>query len=171
MRHVEITTKFVEPGLCDSPPQVDHRLSIHIGKPVSSVCWEVTPRRRYVRTPGGINIVPAGAQSRWFIETPMEQVLVRVPHESFASVALDLGLDAPHVQLNARHQIHDGRIEHIVRALRLEIAEGNPNGLLFVESLSSALCVQLIREFSKHAPIETHRRVTLGQLELARVAD
>src|SRR5262245_11045263 len=120
MRRIEVSTKFVEQGLCDSPPHLDHRLSIHAGKPVSTVCWEVTPRRRYVRIPGGINIVPAGAPSRWLVETPMKQVHVCVPHEGFASVALDLGLDAARVQLDPRHQVRDARIEHIDHALRLE---------------------------------------------------
>ena len=171
MRHLEVATKFVGPGLCDSPAHVDHRLSIHVGKPVASVCWEGRPRPRYVRTPGGINIVPAGAQSRWLIESPMTQLYMRVPYESFVSAAQDLGLDPARVQLEARHQVRDARIEHISHALRLEIAEGNPNGRLFLDSLSVACCVRLIREFSRSAPVAVPRRVMLGSLQLARVAE
>ena len=171
MSHVEVTTKFVEPGLCDSPPHVDHRLSIHVGKPVASVCWEGRPRRRYVRAPGGINIVPVGAPSRWWIETPMTQMYVRIPYESFASAAQDLGLDPARVQLDPRHQVRDARIEHIGHALRLEMAEGYPNGLLFSQGLSVALCAQLIREFSRRPQIASPRRVTLGPHQLIRVAE
>jgi AraC family transcriptional regulator len=171
MRHVEIGTKFVEPGLCDSPPHVDHRLSIHVGKPVVSVCWEGRSKRRYVRTPGGINIVPAGAQSRWWIESPMKQMHVCLPYQSFALAAQDLGCDPVCVQLDARHQVRDARIEHIGHALRLEIAEGNPSGRLFLDSLSVALCVRLIREFSRCVPVAAPRRVVLGPLQLARVAE
>jgi AraC family transcriptional regulator len=171
MRHIDVGTKFVEPGLCDSPAHVDHRLSIHVGKPVASVCWEGRPRRRYVRTPGGINIVPAGAQSRWWIESPMKQMHVRVPYQSFALAARDLGFDPGSVRLDARHQVRDARIEHIGHALRLELADGNPNGRLFLDSLSVALCVQLIREFSRSAPVAAPRRITLGPLQLARVTE
>jgi AraC family transcriptional regulator len=171
MHHIEVGTKLVEPGLCDAPPYVDHRLSIHVGGPVASVLREGRSKQRYVRTPGGINIVPAGATSRWLIETPMKQMLVRVPHESFAWVARDLGLDPAGVQLDARYQVRDARIEHIGHALRLEIAEGNPNGRLFLDSLSIAFCVRLIREFSRHAPVATPRRVTLGSPQLARIAE
>ena len=171
MQHIDVGTKFVERGLCDSPPHVDHRLSIHVGQPVASVCWERRPRRRWFRTPGGINIVPAGAQSLWFIEAPMEQLLLRVPYETFTSVAVDLGLDAARVQLDARHEVVDARIEQIGHVLRLEMAERNPNGRLFVESFSEALCVQLIRQFSLRAAIEKPRRVKLGPLHLARVAE
>jgi AraC family transcriptional regulator len=171
MSNVEVGTKFVEPGLCDSPPHVDHRLSIHVGQPVASVCWEGRPRPRYVRTPGGINIVPAGAPSRWWIESPMQQMIVRVPYQAFAAAAQDLGFDPARVQLDARHQVRDARIEHIGHALHLEIAEGNPNGPLFVDSLSIALCMQLIHEFSRAAPVAVHRRVMLGPLQLARVVE
>jgi AraC family transcriptional regulator len=170
MHPVEVGNKLVEPGLCDSPLHVDHRLSIHVGKPVASVCWEGRRRRRYVRTPGGINIVPAGAQSRWWIESPMKQLHIRVPYQSFALAAQDLGLDAARIQLDARHQVRDARIEHIGHALRLEIAEGNPNGL-FLDSLSVALCVRLIREFSRSTPVAAPRRAMLGPLQLARVAE
>jgi AraC family transcriptional regulator len=171
MRHVDVAIKLVEPGLCDSPPHVDHRLSIHVGKPVASVCWEGRPRPRYVRTPGGINIVPAGAQSRWWIESPMKQLYVTVPYKSFASAALDLGLDPAAVQLEARHQVRDARLEHIGHALRLETAEGSPNGLLFSESLGVALCIQLVRAFARRPQIESPRRVTLAPVQSVRVAE
>jgi AraC family transcriptional regulator len=171
MHPTEVGTKFVAPGLCDSPPHVDHRLSIHVGKPVVSICDEGRPKRRYVRTPGGINIVPAGARSRWVIESPMQQMLVRVPHESFALAAQDLGLDSARVQLDARHQVRDPRIEHIGHALLLESADANPNGRLFVDSLSIALSVRLISEFSRRASITTPRRASLGPIQLSRVIE
>jgi AraC family transcriptional regulator len=171
MRHVEVATKLVDPGLCDSPPHVDHRLSIHVGQPVASVCWEGRPRPRYVRAPGGINIVPAGAQSRWLIESPMRQLYVTVPYEAFASAAQDLALDPARVQLDARHQVRDAQIEHIGHALRLEMADGNPNGVLFSESLGAALCVRLIRQFSRRGRIEPLRRATFGRRELTRIGE
>jgi AraC family transcriptional regulator len=171
MQPIEAGTKLVEPGLCDSPPHVDHRLSIHLGRPVVSICDEGLPKRRYVRTPGGINIVPAGARSRWLIESPMKQTLVRVPHASFALAAQDLGLDPAHVQLDARHQIRDAHIEHLGHALRLESAEGNPNGRLFLDSLSIALSVRLISGFSRRAPVLSPRRYSLGTLQLRRVVE
>jgi AraC family transcriptional regulator len=171
MRHVEVATKLVEPGLCESPPHVDHRLSIHVGKPVASVCWEGRPRPHHLRTPGGINIVPAGAESRWMIQAPMKQLYVTVPYDSFACAAQDLGLDPARVQLDARHQVRDARIEHIGHALRLESDEGNPSGPLFSQSLGVALCVQLIRAFSRRGQIEPPRRVALGPRQLTRVAE
>jgi AraC family transcriptional regulator len=170
MRHIEIDTKFVQPGLCDAPPHVDHRLSIHAGRPVASVCWEGR-RRRYVRTPGGINIVPAGSVSRWWIESPLKQMHLRVPYQLFALAAQDLDLDPASVQLHARQQVRDARIEHIGRALRLEVAEGYPNGQLFSDSLSLAFCIRLIREFSRCSPIPAPRRVALGPVQLARVLE
>jgi AraC family transcriptional regulator len=171
MRHVEVTTKLVDPGLCDSPPHGYHRLSIHVGTPVATVCWEGRPRRRYVRAPGGINIVPAGAPSRWWIESPMTQLYVCVPYDSFATAAQDFGLDPLRVRLDSLHQVRDARIEHIGHALRLEAADGNPNGSLFVDGLGIALCTQLIREFARRASIETPRRVALGSLQILRVAE
>lgn len=171
MDHVETGTKLVEPGLCDSPPHVDHRLSIHVGTPVASVRWEGRDKRRYVRTPGGINIVPAGALSRWWIEAPMKQMHVRVPQSSFMLAAQDLGLDPARVLLDQHYQVHDERIEHIGHAMQLEILEGNPNGRLFLDSLNVALCVRLIHEFSRRAPIVTPRRFVLGPQQLVHVIE
>ena len=171
MRQVEVHTKLVPSGLCDSPPHVDHRLSIHVGKHVPTVCWEGTPRRRHVRSPGGINLVPAGSPSRWWIESPMTQLYVVVPYASVTAAARDLGLDPARVHLDPRHQMRDARLEHIAHALRLEAAEGNPNGPLFSESLGAALCVRLIREYARRAPIAPPRRATLAPLELLRVVE
>lgn len=171
MDHFEAGAKLVEPGLCDSPPHVDHRLSIHVGTPVASVCWEGREKRRYVRTPGGINIVPAGAPSRWWIEAPMKQMLVRVPHASFKLAAQDLGLDPSRVLLDQHYQVRDARIEHIGQAMQLEILEGNPNGRLFLDSLHLALCVRLIKEFSSNAPIVTPRRFVFGPQQLVHVIE
>jgi AraC family transcriptional regulator len=171
MPHIQVRTNLVAPGLCDSPPQVDHRLSIHVGAPVVSIRMEGRTRPRYVRAPGGINIVPAGARSRWLIESPMEHLHVRVPHASFALAVQDLGLDIARVQLEARHQVRDARIEQISHALQLESAEGNPNGRLFLDSLGIAISVRLINGFSSHAPVAMPRRIALGPLQLARVVE
>jgi len=171
MHHIETGKKFVAPGLCEAPPYVDHRLSIHVGNPVVSICMEGASRRRFVRMPGGINIVPAGAQSRWLIKTPMHQLHVRVPHESFAFAAQDLGLDPSRVQLDARHQVRDELIEHIGHSLQLENAEGNPNGRLFLDSLGIAFSVRLIRGFSGRAMEAVPRRISLGPPQLARVVE
>ncbi len=171
MRQVEAATKVVDRGLCDSPAHVDHRLSIHIGNPVRTVCWEARPKRRWLRAPGGINIVPAGAESRWLIESRMEQLLLRVPQERLIGVADEIGLDGAHVSLDKRHQVYDPRIAHIGHALRLEAIEGNPNGPLFVESLSDALCIRLIREFSQRAPIQPARRLTMSPLQMVRITE
>jgi AraC family transcriptional regulator len=171
MRSVEVGTKLVEPGLCDSLVHVDHRLSIHVGRPVPTVCCEGRSPRRYVRAPGGINIVPAGARSRWIIEDPMEQIILRVPYDVFASVARDYGLDDARVQLDVHHQVHDQRIESIAHALQWEMAEANPNGPLFAESLSVAVTAQLVCQFSRRVPIALPRRAALNPRQLARVAD
>lgn len=171
MHHIEVRTNRVAPGLCEAPPYVDHRLSIHVGAPVVSVCTEGRSNRRYLRTPGGINIVPAGARSRWVIESPMEHIHVRVPHDSFALAAQDLGLESGRVHLDARHQVRDARIEQISHALRIESDEGNPNGRLFVDSLGVALSIRLIHEFSRHAPIAVPRRISLGPRQMARIIE
>jgi len=171
MDRLEAGTKRVAPGLCDSAAHVDHRLSIHVGPPVASMRWEGREQRRYIRTTGGINIVPAGALSRWWIDAPMEQVHVRLPQASFSSAAQDLGLDPARVQLDQYYQVRDARIEHIGHALQLETLESNPNGRLFLDSLNMALCVRLIREFSRRAPIATPRRFVLGPRQLANVRE
>lgn len=171
MQPIEASTKSVGRGLCESPAHIDHRLSIHNSDPVATICWEGRPKRRFVRVRGGINLVPAGAESRWLIEAPTEQLLIRVPRQTFADVARELGLDHAHVQLQSGYQGKDPRIEHIGRALYLEHMEGNPNGSLFAESLGIAMCTQLIREFATRQAIPSTQRQVLGPAQYARLIE
>lgn len=171
MRTVEVTTLQLGSGMCDSPAKVDHAMSIHLSRPVSTVCHEGQPRRKFVREPGGINIVPAGALSRWMIEAPLQAMYVRVPRETLSTVARDMGLDSDRIDLHLAHQMRDQRIEHIAHALRLEMADANPNGALFVEGLSLALCSRLINEFAGQVRRPAVTRGKLSAEQLKRIVD
>jgi AraC family transcriptional regulator len=169
MHRVEVSAKQVKPGLCEVAAQVDHRLSIHRGDPVPTVRWEGKPRQRHLRVPGGLNVVPAGVASRWFIEAPMEQLVIRIPQQTLTSVAQDMGLDRAH--LRSQYRDPDPRIEHIAQALHLETHEGGPNGPIFAEGLAVALCAQLIRDFSQREPIASLGRQRLSSAQFARVIE
>lgn len=171
MRTVEVTTLQMASGMCDAPARVDHAMSIHLSGPVSTICYEGQPRRKFIREPGGINLVPAGALSRWMIQAPLQAMYVRVPRETLSTVARDMGLDSDRIELRPAHQVRDERIEHIAHALRLEMADANPNGALFLEGLSLAMCSRLIGEFAgqAHRPVVTRGKLSAEQLK--RIVD
>jgi AraC family transcriptional regulator len=144
MPSVDTTTFTRPPGLCDALPRADHGLSLHLGAPVDTLCLDVPGTRRFQRVPGGINIVPAGARSRWLIEGAMDAMYIRIPAFKLLAVAQDMGLERTGVSLQERRQVHDQRIEWIAKALHIERTEGLLHGTLLADSLEHALCSRLL---------------------------
>jgi AraC family transcriptional regulator len=65
------------------------------------------------------------------------------------------------VQLQSRFQIRDPQIEHIGWALKAEIEQGFPGGSLYMDSMATALAVQLLR---RHSSLPSQRPLADGGL-------
>jgi AraC family transcriptional regulator len=152
MPSLHTVVQTLQPGLCDSPIHTSHGISLHLGAPASTLCLDVPGTRRFQRVPGGLNIVPAGAPSRWLLEGPVQAMYIRIPSQVFARVAEDMGLAPGAVQLEVQRQVHDARISHIAQALHLERAEGLPHGTFLADHLEVALCARLLSAYSKRPP-------------------
>jgi AraC family transcriptional regulator len=157
MPSLHTVVQTLQPGLCDSPIYTSHGISLHLGAPAPTLCLDVPGTKRFHRVPGGLNIVPAGAPSRWLLEGPVQAMYLRIPSHVFARVAEDMGLTASAVRLEIQRQVHDARISHIAQALHLERAEGMPNGTFLADSLEAALCARLLSAYSTRPPLS--RRV------------
>jgi AraC family transcriptional regulator len=153
------------PGLCEPPPAADHGLSINAGSPVWATCRQTRRPQRHFRSPGGINLVPAGSESRWVIDRPLTLLKVRFPQRLVSWAAEDLDLDVRTCELQTAIQVRHAQLEHIVRALQAEAEAGNPNGALFQQSTSHALAVLLVRNFTRAVP---KIRVREGRLDPAQ---
>jgi len=151
MPSLHTVVRTLQPGLCDSPISASHGISLHLGEPASTLCLDLPGTKRFQRVPGGLNIVPAGASSRWLLESPVGAMYIRIPSHVFARVAQDMGLVTTAVQLEPYRQVHDARISYIAKALHLEQADGMPNGTFLADSLEVALCARLLSAYSTRA--------------------
>jgi len=163
--------QYVLAGSCAPPPAPDHGLSINIGPPAWATCRQAGRVQRHLRTPGGINFVPAGLPSAWNLESPLTLFKLRVPQCLLRTAAEDMGFDIRTCELRPGVQVRSAQIEHIARALKAEADAGNPNGVLFNESLGLALSVLLVRRFSRPLPAIQIFRSGLSQQQLSRVTE
>ena len=146
------------PGRVELRPLADHRLKIHAGPPVRGACRV----ERFLYTRGDVDILPAGVSDVWHEEDSSTSVMLQLSPSLLRRAAEDLGLDSDRVGLEPRHQIRDPQIEHIAWALDAERAAGYPGGLLYTESLGSALAIHLLGRYP--APLRLRRGLSRPRL-------
>ncbi|MET0343521.1 MAG: AraC family transcriptional regulator [Polyangiales bacterium] len=151
------------PGRVSLTTGDSHRIKVHAGDPTRCRC--AAHHSLYRR--GDVDIMPAGFSDTWQEDDPSEAVLVEVTPALLARTAEDLGLDARRVSVAMHHQLQDARIAHIAWALDAERRAGAPSGLLYAESLGTALAAHLLGHY--RAPLAPPRG--LSRPQLARVRD
>jgi AraC family transcriptional regulator len=149
-------------GLVIVPPDSEHRVRIHAGRPVRGMCG----RQRFVNERGDVDLVPAGQAEQWHSEAASEWRVVTLPRGLVARAAEEIGR-AEGSHLEARCQLRDPRIQHIVWALDAEREAGNANGLLYAEALGLALAFHLLGRYAAPARAEQG----LSAVERKRVLD
>ncbi|WP_437933543.1 hypothetical protein [Sorangium sp. So ce341] len=91
----------------------------------------------------------------------------------FGLVLLDpyreLGSPGVAAKLERRYGLRGRALEHVVRALVVELEGGGANGPAFVDAMATALSVQLAR--LSGAPVAQERPGALGSARLRRVVD
>jgi AraC family transcriptional regulator len=96
-----------------------------------------------VISPGDLDLVSAGTEIsvRW--TRPAEVLLVALnPAFVSATVAKD------HIELRNPEGFNDPQIQHIISALRTELAQGCPSGRMFGETLAAALVLRVATQYS-----------------------
>ena len=128
-------------------------------------------------TPGTIWLCPAGiGEDMIHLYDDIEDSLhMYIPASPLSSAAYEeLGLDPDKVRLRYEGGFHDPLIEQIGRAVRAELVRPGPFGGLLIETLSSALSVYLLQNYSTVTPSSTPLPAARGGLDrrrLARVID
>jgi AraC family transcriptional regulator len=159
--HVGLHT--TPPGLVELKPLPEHRIKVHAGPPVRGTCQ----LDRFVYTRGDIDIMPAGTSDSWHEEDANTSILLEVAPSLLRQTAEDIGVDPDRTGLERRHQVRDPQIEHIAWALDAERAAGYPGGLIYRESLGSALAIHLLGRY----PAALTSMRGLSKPQLRRVAD
>jgi AraC family transcriptional regulator len=158
-------------GPCEPPPSDTYRLSVNTGPAVWGSCRNPERGRRYLRSPGGINFAPAGQSVGWILDSPLQLLKLAVPRRLMQRAAQDLDLDPRALEFRIAIQQREMQIEWLARSLHEETAAGNPNGLLFRESLGLALAIVLLRKFAASAPAYRVENGRFAPAQLQRIVD
>ena len=157
------------PGRIETAPQNRPRIAVHLGSSVQMFCQRAGQKHRGLAVHGDIDIVPAGTACIWEPNGPDQALVVGVDPDLLAATAADLGLNGDRLEIVNRFQVRDPQIEHICWALKAEMEAGYPMGRTFLNSLSDALAIALVRRHSCFAPVpfSMHTRMTGHRLRQA----
>lgn len=124
-------------------------VTVHLGRPVTMMqtrCKE-TDRRRMTR--GDVTVTPPGKRKGWQHQGQADFAALWVSPaviQNAASVAREAHLE--HLEIRDNFGTRDPQIEHLSLALLAELECEGFGGKLYVESLSNALAVHLLRRYS-----------------------
>lgn len=148
-------------GVIQAPASERAAVVVHIGRPVMIACDRLGHRYRGRSVHGDVDLIPAGASSRWEMKEQDSALILSLSRELLRSVAEESGLRGGPIEIANRFQMRDARVEHLGWALKEELESGFPNGRLYVESLAVALSGHLLQHHSTLAGAE---RVVKGGL-------
>jgi AraC family transcriptional regulator len=149
------------------PALKQHRIGVHIGKPVRANC--VCDSRRYsrIQAHGDADVIPAGFGGEWTDESDctvlgvsFEDAFVNTLYEQ-----LEVKPSRAHFRLNL--QLRDARLQHLAWALQAELEAEDASDPLYAESLCTAMLVRLLGT----VPSLEGRRKTLSPKAATRLTD
>lgn len=149
------------------PGGKQHRIGVHMGKPVRANC--VCDGKRYERLQahGDADIVAAGVDGEWVDQSDCTVLRIWIDHDFATSFYERLELSPARTEFRTRLQMRDSRFQHLAWALHDELQAGNTGDAVFAESLCSAMLVRLLGDL----PALEGRRKALAPAAAARVVD
>ena len=136
------------PGVCETSGGSRPVVSIHVGRPVRLDCEHGGKRHAGLAIHGDIDVIPPHSPGRWEMKETDTALLLLLGTKLLRRVAEETEVDMAGLEIHDRFQIRDPQIEHIGWALKAEVEQGYPGGSLYMESMATALGVQLLRHHS-----------------------
>jgi AraC family transcriptional regulator len=161
---LRVERELTAAGLIQLAPAAEHRIKVHASGPTRGACGASA----FVYTWGDVDILPAGNSDGWLQHEASTSLMLSVSASLVAHVAMDLGLDAARVTLEPQNHLRDARIEHIAWALDGERVEAHPAGLLYADSLGTALVVHLL---GRYRSVDAPGPGGLSRRQLTRVLE
>lgn len=126
-------------------------------------------RRLDMRT-GDICFAPLGSMTglRW--KGNLHALAVASSEAMIKRAALEFG-DPDRIEFIRHNRVRDPQIEHIVLALKADVAHGCPSGRLYGESLGLALAVHLVHRYSARTPTPPAFKSGMGKGRLRRTVE
>jgi AraC family transcriptional regulator len=149
-----------------------HLLCITVGHPIASEYKQEGRFQRFYRAVGSISFLPSRQpySLRLFLENGAftNALCVFVDPVFVSRIAEGLELDSDRVELVGQRRDSDPVLRHIAMALRAGVHTGDALDPMYGETLSTALAVHLLREYSAAAPKPKKRPGELPRGKLVR---
>jgi AraC family transcriptional regulator len=134
-----------------------HVLAISAGPPVPLDVSVDGPFERKLVSIGDICFYPQGLSFRKRWVRPVELLYVAFSCSFVSDVALQTNGSAA-IKWRRFRGVQDPQIQHLALALKVELQNGSPSGLVYQESVGFALCIHLLRQIGAIDP-RSHREV------------
>lgn len=138
---------------CESPEVIvrDHLLTLQLSPQHVFETREKGQLKQIQKEFGSVTLAPAGFRfwGRW--DQDVEILILTLKPAAIVKCAVELH-DANYTELARCNGRLDPQIWHLGLALEAELKEGNPNGQYFWESLTGAIAVQVLRQYSAFEP-------------------
>lgn len=144
-----------------------HLICLSQGVPVLLEQQRHGQRQQAVLQKGAIQIVPAGTESVWSHPGDVHLLHLLLTSDLLEYVADNL--KQKHTELLNHFSIHDSRIEHILSALLLEVADGAPSGRLYGEGLAIVAAAHLLSTYSSTPKLPPEITRGLPQAVMRRI--
>jgi AraC family transcriptional regulator len=151
---VRITLRSGGPGVVEVPELDVPRVVVYIGKPVRLDCRHGLESHCGLAVHGDIDIIPDRMASRWEMKGVDLALVIQLGHLTLRQVAEASGFDR-NVEVRSRFRVRNLQIEHMAGALMAEAQNGYPGGRLYLDSMATALAVQLLRHHSSLPAIQS----------------
>jgi AraC-like DNA-binding protein len=154
------------------PPVNGDLVTVHLGRPVTSVRRRDGRLYQGTKVHGDIEMVPSGCPGSWVYESSDEAIGIIVAPELVQQVAAQTTRTSPErVEIRNNFCTRDPLIEKIGLALFADLGEDGVDGRLFAESAAHLLAVHLLRHYATYTYRVREYSGGLSRQKLRRVME
>jgi AraC family transcriptional regulator len=152
---------------CEMPEVIvpNHLLTLQLSPQHLFETWEEGQLKQIYKGVGSVTLAPSGFRFRGRWDRDVEILVVTLKPAAIAKCAIELH-DANQTELVRCTGRLDPQIWHLGLALEAELKEGNPNGRYFWESLTNAITVRVLKQYSAFEPKIQHYSGSLSPHQL-----
>lgn len=168
---VILARQQMAPGAYTTPPILSHSLSLHVQQPVLLTRTDDGRTQRGLLVGGDLHLSVAGQAPCWHHPTVADVINIGIDPLFLRQVIVEMELDPGQVELIPQFQTRDPLIESILHALLAELKAPELGSRLYIESLTTQLAVQLIRNYATHTAAPEPKRGQLSPQQQQQIDD
>jgi AraC family transcriptional regulator len=149
------------------PGIAQHRVGVHVGRPVRALCRCDGQRAARIQAHGDVDVIPAGLEGDWSDDADCTILNIWFADDFLRTTYDRLGVKPAAAQLRPVFQWRDARFQHLAWALLAELEADDASDPLYAESLANAMAVRL----AGAALPDERRQRGLSPRAAARVTD